>query len=228
MASMKRHDTDPKASSLSAAPAAFAPASHEGKKGRKGKKGKSGKKAMGRDRSRIWVTLLVDLTLLIVIAGLVVGGVFAYRTIRELYAPVWEAREVVFVVEMKGVDPDMVKYGQNGRPTIVGRPVWSSDLTDADLLGTVTDVQTLLVPGENGENTLTLYLTVGATAHYREGKGYRMGTTMLLAGMKGTFMAQGLVAEGTVISMHEKQEETVTEGETGEAPVQPDGGTPVQ
>ena len=223
MASMKRHDADSKASSLSAAPATYTSLPSEEKKDRKGK---MGKKAMGRSRSRIWVTLLVDLTLLIVIAGLVVGGVFAYRTIRELYAPVWETREVVFEVEMKGVDPDMVKYGQHGRPTIADRPLWSSDLADADLLGTVTDVQTFLVPDENGENTLTLHLTVEATAHYREGKGYRMGATMLLAGMKGTFMAQGLVAEGTVISMHEKQEETVTEGETGETLLEPDATNP--
>lgn len=221
MAFMKRHDTDPKASSLSSAPATYTSVAAEGKKARKGK---MGKKAMGRSRSRIWVTILVDLALLIVIAGLVIGGIFAYRAIRELYAPVWETREVVFEVEMKGVDPDMVKYGQHGRPIIADRPLWSSDHADADLLGTVTDVQTFLVPDENGENTLTLHLTVEATAHYREGKGYRMGATMLLAGMKGTFMTYGLVAEGTVTSMHEKQEDSVTEGETGEIPAEPDGG----
>ena len=221
MAFMKRHDADSKASSLSAIPANHASASAEGKKEGKGK---MGKKAMGRSRSRIWVTLLVDLALLVVIAGLVVGGIFAYRAIRELYAPVWETREVVFEVEMKGVDPEMVKYGQHGRPLIADRPLWSSDQADADLLGTVTDVQTFLVPDEKGENTLTLRLTVEATAYYREGKGYRMGATMLLAGMKGTFMTYGLVAEGTVISMHEKQEETVTEGATGEIPADPDGG----
>ena len=214
MASMKRHDTDSKVSSLSVDPTALAPTSPEGKKGRKGKKGKVGRKAMGRERSRIWVTLLVDITLLLVIAGLVVGGVYAYRAVREMYAPVWETRQVVFAVEMKGVDPDMVKYDQNGRPVIVNRPLWSSDQTDADVLGTVTDVQTLLVPGENGENTLTLRLTVEANAHYREGKGYRMGSTMLLAGMKGTFMTYGLVAEGTVISMHEKQDKTAAQGKT--------------
>jgi len=95
----------------------------------------------------------------------------------------------------------------DGRPILVDQALWSSDASDADLLGTVTDVRTVLVSGENGENTLNLYLTVEAKAHYREGKGYRMGATMLLAGMKGTFMAQGLVAEGTVTSMHEKSDE---------------------
>ena len=224
MASMKRHDMDPKASILTAAPAPLASTSPEGKKGRKGKKGKLGRKATGRERSRIWVTLLVDITLLLVIAGLVVGGVYAYRAVREMYAPVWETREVVFEVEMKGVDPDMVKHDGNGRLVILNRPLWSSDQTDADLLGTVIDAQTLLVPGENGENTLTLRLKVKANAYYREGKGYRMGSTMLLAGMKGTFMTYGLVADGTVVSMHEKKDEVVNEGKTGAVPVKPDDG----
>ena len=103
MASMKRHDSDPKASSLSVASTTHSPAPSEGRKDRKGKMGKTD---AGRGRSRIWVTLLVDLILLLVIAGLVVGGVFAYRAIRELYAPAWETREVVFKVEMTGIDPE--------------------------------------------------------------------------------------------------------------------------
>ena len=214
MAFMKRHDGDSKASSLAATPVTHIPAPTERKKGQKGK---MGKKDTGRGRSRIWITILVDLVLLIVIAGLVVGGVFAYRAVRELYAPVWETRDVVFEVEMKGINPDML----DGRPDIVNRPLWSSDQADADLLGTVTDVQTSLDINERGEYVLTLRLTVEATAYYREGKGYRMGATMLLAGMKGTFMAYGLVADGTVISMHEKQEETVAEEEL---PAELDGG----
>ena len=216
MAFMKRNDTDSKPSSLSPSSAIRVSVPTEGKKDRKGK---MGKKTTGRSRSRVWVTVLVDLILLIVIAGLVVGGVFAYRAIRELYAPVWETREVVFEVEMKGIDLDNLEYDKI--TAIKDRPLWSSDLADADLLGTVTDIQTFLIPDENGENTLTLHLTVEATAYYREGKGYRMGATMLLAGMKGTFMAYGLVADGMVISMHEKQEETVIEGEI---PAEPDGG----
>jgi hypothetical protein len=151
----------------------------------------------------------------------VVGGVFAYRAIRELYAPTWETREVIFEVEMTGIDLDMVKYGQDGRPTMTGHPLWSSDRSDADQLGIVTDVRTVLVSGEEGENSLNLYLTVKATAYYREGKGYRMGVTMLLAGMERTFMTQGLVAEGTVISMHEISDET--DGEAGTVFADPDG-----
>ena len=218
MASLKQFDAEPKASSLPDGATAHRPASPEGKSG----KGE-GKRFVERRGSRRWVTLVVDLILLLVIIGLVVGGVYAYRAIRELYAPTWETREVVFGVEMTGIDLDLVKYGQDGRPTITGHPLWSSDRSDADFLGTVTDVRTVLVSGEEGENTLNLYLTVEATAYYREGKGYRMGATMLLAGMKGTFMARGLVAEGTVISMHEKSDETRPETEAGTVFAEPDG-----
>lgn len=209
MASFNRYDAAPKASSLPDSTTAHRPAAPKGK----GDKA-DGKRAGANRGSRKWVTLVVDLILLLVIVGLVVGGVYAYRSIRELYAPTWETREVVYGVEMTGIDLDLVKYGQDGRPTMTGHPLWSSDRTDADFLGTVTDVRTVLVSGEEGENTLNLYLTVEATAYYREGKGYRMGATMLLAGMKETFMAQGLVAEGLVISMHEKSDETDTEAGT--------------
>jgi hypothetical protein len=166
----------------------------------------------------------VDLILLAVIVLLIVGGVFAYREIRELYAPTWETREVVFRVEMTGIDPAMIKYGQDGRPTMVGHPLWSSDRTDADCLGTVTAVQTVLVSGEDGNNTLNLCLTVEASAHYREGKGYRMGATMLLAGTRGTFLTEGMLAEGTVISMHEKNDEDTAE--TGEGAIPVESGEP--
>lgn len=217
MASLKRIDTDPKASSLPDSATAHRPASPASKSG----KG-DGKRSMGRRGSRGWVTLAVDIILLLVIAGLVVGAVFAYRAIRELYAPTWETREVVFEVEMTGIDLDLVKYGQDGRPTMTGHPLWSSDRSDADFLGTVTDVRTVLVSEAEGKNSLNLYLTVEATAHYREGKGYRMGVTMLLAGMKNTFMAEGLVAEGTVISMHEKSDETDGTTEAGTVFAEPE------
>jgi hypothetical protein len=221
MASLKRFDADPKASSLPDSATAHRPVSSNS-----GKTGGEGKRAMGRRGTRGWVTLVVDIILLLVIAGLTVGGVFAYRAIRELYAPTWETREVVFEVEMTGIDLDLVKYGQDGRPTMTGHPLWSSDRSDTDFLGTVTDVRTVLVSEEGGKNTLNLYLTVEATAHYREGKGYRMGATMLLAGMKNTFMAEGLVAEGTVISMHEKSDETAAATEGGTVFAEPDGVDP--
>ncbi len=164
------------------------------------------------------IAILVDILLLLLLAGLIAGGWFAYRAIREVYAPTWETREVVFCVEMTGIDPDMVKYGQDGRPTMVGKDIWSSDRTDADRLGTVTDVRTVLVAAADGRNTLTLYLTVHADAHYREGKGYRMGVTMLLAGTEGTYRVTGMSAPGTMISMHEVADEETSADEDQPVP----------
>lgn len=179
-----------------------------------GRAGKgSGKMMLGRRGNRWWTALLVDLILLVVLVGLVIGGVFGYRALRNLYAPAWETRDVVFCVEIRDISPDMVKYGQGGRPTMTNNPLWSSDQTDADQLGIVTDVRTVLVTVD-GTNTLTLYLTVEAKAYYREGKGYRMGETMLLAGYEGLFRMESLTAQGTIISMHEKSDELTTEAAT--------------
>jgi hypothetical protein len=166
-----------------------------------------GKTILIRREKRLWVSLLVDLILLILLAGLIVGGIFGYRAVRDLYAPVWEVRDVVFGVKMENIPPEMVEYdAQKGKYYIVGGSIWSSDATDADLLGTVTDIRTALISTETDgreETVLTLYLQVHASAYYREGKGYRMGETMLLAGSSGTYRLEGLTAEGTIIFMHE-------------------------
>lgn len=221
MASFNRRDPDPKASSLadrSVVPDTAVPSSVETEAGaRRSESKRSVPKRSGN--------LLVDLILLLVIVGLIAGGVWAFRTVSEIYAPTWETRDVIFCVEITDVDPAMVKYGQDGRPTMVGHPLWSSDRTDADQLGTVTSIRTILISGEDGENSLTLYLKVEAQPHYRMGKGYRMGGTMLLAGLEGRFLAQGLVAEGRIISMHEKETSTTQEG--GTVMAEPQGFAPI-
>lgn len=177
----------------------------------KGAKG-TGKVAMGRRNRRLWVSILVDVILLLVLAGLIVGGWLGFRVVRELYAPTWETRTVVYCVEIEGISPDAVKYGPDGRYVFENKGIWSSAYTDADFLGTVTQARTILVAWDDGSNTVTLYVTVEAEAYYREGKGYRMGETMLLAGAEGDFRLEGMTAHGTIVSMHEKNEETaVTE-----------------
>lgn len=193
-------DRDRKLSGLSKRTAEPAAESGRGSRGR-------GRVALGRRGGRWWVSLLVDLVLVAVVAGLIVGFVFAFRAVRELYAPTWEVRSVVFCVKMEGISPDMVKYDrEKSQYTIVNNPIWSSEFTDADHLGTVTDVRTVLV--STGEvNTVTLYLKVEADAYYREGKGYRMGETLLLAGAEGLYRLEGLTAEGIIISMHELSED---------------------
>ena len=117
---------------------------------------------------------------------------------------------MVFNVKMADIPPDMVKYdGEKGHYTIINNPIWSSEQTDADCLGTVTDVRTVLVSAEE-VNTVTLYLRVEADAYYREGKGYRMGETLLLAGAEGIYRLEGLTANGVIISMHERSEDPLT------------------
>ena len=175
-----------------------------------------GRGPRGARNQRFWMTLLVDMVLLAVLFGAVAGGIFGYRAVREWYAPEWETRDVIFCVEMENIDPDAVKYGADGRPTMEGNGIWSSDRTDADLLGTVTEVRTVLVAKEDGTNTLTLYLTVEAGAYYREGKGYRMGETMLLAGSEGTYRLEGLTAAGTIVSMHEKADDPTSQASWSE------------
>ena len=168
----------------------------------------TGKVAMGRRDRRLWVSLLVDVILLLVLVGLIVGAWLGLRALRELYAPTWETRTVVYCVEIEGISPDAVKYGSDGRYVFENKGIWSTDRTDADFLGTVTDARTVLVAWDDGSNTVTLYLTVEAEAYYREGKGYRMGETLLLAGNRGDFRLEGMIAQGTIVSMHEKKAET--------------------
>ena len=171
-----------------------------------GRKTKSrGHTALMRRNKRLWVSLLVDIILLVLVVGLIVGGIFGYRAVRELYAPVWEVRDVVFGVQMENIPPELVRLDSEGQYAIVDNPIWSSELTDADMLGTVKDLRTVLVTTEE-RNTVTLYLKVEASAYYREGKGYRMGETLLLAGSTGTYRLEGLAAEGTIIFMHEKSD----------------------
>lgn len=166
-----------------------------------------GKVAVGRQSRRLWVSILVDVIMLLVLIGLIAGAWLGIRIIRELYAPTWETRTVVYCVEIEGISPDDVKYGADGRYVFENKGMWSSDRTDADFLGTVTQARTVLVAWDDGSNTVTLYVTVEAQAYYREGKGYRMGETMLLAGAQGDFRLEGMTAHGTIVSMHEKNEE---------------------
>jgi hypothetical protein len=180
-------------------------------KGREGKKGIP--TVLARRGKRLWVSILVDLILLALVAGLAVGGVFGYRALREMYAPEWEVREVIFRVKMENIPPEMVRLDEEqGDLAIKGQPIWSSESIDADMLGTVQDIRTATVVSEGGEITLNVYLDVKANAYYRKGKGYRMGETMLLAGSTGVYRLEGLAAEGMIISVREAAEIDGTNG----------------
>ena len=84
-----------------------------------------GKTMLIRRGNRLWVALVVDVILLVLLAGLIVGGIFGYRAVRDMYAPVWDERDVVFGVKMENVPPEMVKYdSEKGKYFIVGSPIW--------------------------------------------------------------------------------------------------------
>ena len=169
----------------------------------------------GRSAGRSALPIIVDVLVILVLVGIGVGAWFGYSLLKESYAPAWEERPITYYVEMEGIDPGIVKYGQDGRPTFVHNSIWSSGSAEADLLGTVTDVQSVLVAREDGQNTLTLYLTIEANALYREGKGYRLGETRLLAGLKSEYRLSGLTAEGWIISLDDPLVEE-TEADTAD------------
>lgn len=169
-----------------------------------------------RRRRRGWVSVVVDIILLVVIAGLIVGAWFGYRAVREVYAPTWEQKTVVFRVRIENVDVGMLDTNDQ----FIGKPIWSSDRSNADQLGTVTASNKEAGTGDSQIQTIqTFILTVEANAYYLEGKGYRMGETMLLAGSEGTYRVEGLVAKGMIISMHEKKDEIPPET-TPESPAE--------
>ena len=168
---------------------------------------KRGKLVLATQGKNLWVSLGVDILLLALVIGLGFAVIHGYRALRDIYAPEWEVREVVFRVKMENIPPDMVRYDETkGTLAIEGRPMWSSDQTDADMLGTVESVRTATVTAEGGDTVLTMYLDVRANAYYRKGKGYRMGETMLLAGSTGTYRLAGMSAEGMIISVSEAAE----------------------
>jgi hypothetical protein len=180
------------------------PAPDSGKETR-GNRGGRGKEKIGLSRTgkRLWLSLLVDVVVLLVLVGLILGGWYGFRAIRELYAPAWEVRSVVFGLEIKGVPTDMLEYYQN---EINGTAVRSSDRTDADVIGTVIEVQSVLVTQEDGRETLNIRLILEAEAQYREGEGYRMGETMLLAGLEQDFRLKGQAVHGEIVFMKEKED----------------------
>lgn len=153
-----------------------------------------------------WVPILVDMILILVLAGLLVGGIFGYRAARDVYAPVWETRDVVFCIRLDGIDSRFVLDENGSYRSFLGESVWSSNSTNADHLGTVSDTRVVQTTYDDGADRITLYMTVTATARYRAGQGYYLGDTRLLAGIEGHFRLPGLSWDGVIISLCEASE----------------------
>lgn len=147
--------------------------------------------------------LIVDAVLLVLIVGVGVGVWFGYRAAKEAYAPERQERQVEFSVEIKNIDYDRA---DQLLPSLAEHDLWYSAHVGGDRLGTVTDVRAVPTVTEDGRETMTLYLTVQTTASYRKGDGYYVGTTRLLAGETGVFRAEGMTAEGMVVSLKDLTE----------------------
>ena len=199
----EKDPSEKKASSLSGD--ALTPLSRTAGTALKRGKDKSKDRTLKRKKPFSVRGLVVDLILLVILAGLCVGGVWGYRAVKELYAPTWDTRTVEFCVEIKNIDYDRA---DQLLPTLSDRGLWYSADVDGDLLGTVNDVRIVPSVTEDGRETMTLYLTVKTTAGYRKGEGYYIGTTRILAGEEGVFRAEGLIAEGKVVSLKDVSEVT--------------------
>lgn len=170
-----------------------------GKRGKDKNKDRTVKRARGMSVRG----LVVDVILLLVIVGVGVGAWFGYHAVKDMYAPDWQIRQVEFCVEIRNVDYDRA---DQLLPSLSDHDLWYSSDVSGDRLGTVTDVRAVPTVTDDGRETMTLYLTVTTQAQYRKGEGYYVGSTRILAGESGMFRAEGLSAEGLVVSVQDTTE----------------------
>jgi len=169
-----------------------------------GKSGKDKKEKFLPGKRRFSLRgLLVDLALLLVLCGLGVGIWFGYRAVKNIYAPEWETRQISFVVEITDLGLEETNALRN---TLSGCPLWYTSAADGDMLGKISQLDSVPYTNEEGEGVLALYLTVNAEAKYREGQGYYVGSTRLLAGENGVFRTEGLITEGAIVSLQDLTE----------------------
>lgn len=169
-----------------------------------GKSGKDKKEKFLPGKRRFSLRgLLVDLALLLVLCGLGVGIWFGYRAVKNIYAPEWETRQISFVVEITDLGLEETNALRN---TLSGCPLWYTSVADGDMLGKISQLDSVPYTNEEGEGVLALYLTVNAEAKYREGQGYYVGSTRLLAGENGVFRTEGLITEGAIVSLQDLTE----------------------
>jgi len=182
--------------------------SRESKTGKRGRDGR-----LHGSKKSVWKSILLDMIILIVLAGLCVGIWFGYDAIKGIYAPVFEKREVAFVVEIRGIEYERAEELLHG---LTNSDLWYSDDANGVSLGKVTDVRPLPTV-EDGKEMMALRLTVSTVAQYRPGHGYYVGTVRLMAGETALFRAEGMVEEGLIISVRDltlPSAESQTEGVT--------------
>ncbi len=169
------------------------------------------------------VKVAVDLIMIVVVIGILVGGIFGYRALKNAYAPAWEERTVTVVLELTDVNPAHSPL-KNGSMYI--------ELSDGPLyLGRIIDGTRTEMPATDDQGGLGgeyCRVILETTARYRAEKGYYIGDYPLLAGISDYFRIGGsapngdggfggYIAEGTILAVYEPGEEDTTEGtEAGE------------
>lgn len=163
--------------------------------------GRLEKRSAGGRRQTGW---LIDVVIIMLLIGVLVGGYFLYGHLRDTYAPEWTEYDIQYVLELTELSSDMIAYGPDGEKDLCGKNIYSSFMQDSDQLGRVVDVVRRTDPEQSDH--VTLYVTVEATARYRAGEGYWMADTRLLCGETRSFRLAGLKANGTILSLRTREE----------------------
>ena len=148
-----------------------------------------------RGRS-IWV----DVVLLVVLVGVIVGGVLGYRAAKNAYAPAWDERDIVFVVEFSRIDPSILPEFWHAEA-----PLYVSDKTGTTPIGYLMYSPYISADAEN-EGYVTVRVIMHAEARYRKGKGYYCGETPILAGLSGDLRVDGISGNGMILAVYEAEE----------------------
>lgn len=156
----------------------------------------------GRRGGAIWA----DIVLLVVLIAVVIGGVLGYRAVKNAYAPAWEERKVVFVVEFACIDAEIIPDFWHA-----DAPLYTSDKADALPIGYLMsspDVIPLPTDPEESDGRIckTVRLTLHSTVSYREGQGYYCGETPILAGLSGELRIDGISGTGMITAVYEADE----------------------
>ena len=148
-----------------------------------------------RGRS-IWV----DVVLLVVLVGVIVGGVLGYRAAKNAYAPAWDERDIVFVVEFSCIDPAILPEFWHAEA-----PLYASDMADATPIGYLMYSPRISADAKN-DGHVTVRMVLHAEARYRKGKGYYCGDMPILAGLSGDLRVDGISGNGMILEVYEADE----------------------
>ncbi len=146
--------------------------------------------------------LVVDLILVVLIAGVIIGGLFGYRALKNAYAPKWEENVTVYlVVEFVHLDSKTDLAGK------VDSSLYLSVSVDATAVGEMTEVlnEGPMPAPQKDTAAQNVYgrVAVKCRARYRAGEGYYVGNEQLLAGRTGVFRLGAYEAEGSILIVTE-------------------------